>query len=171
MIKEKLSVRVSMDLNEAIKYDMISGEFFIRKKNEILRRIFPKEDGYLIFYKKGVRYKIKANKVAMELVTGEKLGPNKAILHKNLNENDYRLQNLKVIPKSTYNLIKEAYRNLSGYLKITAHSSDVFSYVLSWKEAGKDRRLVVDDFIVVRRMYTKLQLKYAKILNRYCVFE
>lgn len=159
-----------MQLEEMLKYDMITGEFYI-KKNESLRRIFPKDDGYIIFYKKGVRYKLKANKVAMELVTKEKLPPNKAILHKNLNEKDYRLVNLKVISKLTYNLIKEAYRNLSGALKILPHPSDVFCYVICWKEEGKDRRLVVDDVVVVRRMHTKLQLKYAKILNKYCIFE
>lgn len=160
-----------MQLEEILKYDMISGEFFIKKNNEKLRRIFPKEDGYIIFYKKGTRYKLKANKVAMELVTGEKLAPNKAILHRNLDENDYRLQNLKVIPKTTYNLIKEAYRNLSGCLKILPHNSDVFSYVLAWRENGKDRKLVVDDFVVAKRMFNKIQLKYAKILNKYCIFE
>jgi len=160
-----------MQLEEVLKYDMLTGEFFIKKNDQKLRKIFPGEDGYIIFYKKGTRYKLKANKVAMELITGEKIPANKAVLHRNLDENDYRLQNLKIIPKSIYNLIKEAYRNLSGQLKIIPHSTDVFSYVLTWRENGKDRKLVVDDFVVAKRMHSKIQLKYAKILNKYCIFE
>jgi hypothetical protein len=47
----------------------------------------------------------------------------------------------------------------------------MFSYVLIWKENGKDKILVVQDIVVAKRMLNKLQLKYAKILNRYCVFD
>jgi hypothetical protein len=95
----------------------------------------------------------------------------KVVLHKNLNENDYRYCNLKLISKKTQNSIKEAYRNLNGYLKLQPHPKDMFSYVLIWKENGKDKILVVQDIVVAKRMLNKLQLKYAKILNRYCVFD
>lgn len=158
-------------ISAMIHYDMILGEFYTKKDDVIIRRIFPDEEGYLVFYRNSSRLKLKANKVAMELITGEKISKLKAILHKNLDENDYRLQNLKIISKITYNKIKEASRNLSGALKITPHISDVFSYVISWKENSKDRKLVVSDIVVAKKIYTRLQLKYSKILSKHCLFD
>lgn len=160
-----------MELTDLIEYEMLTGSFFIKKNAKRIREIFPNEDGYLIFYRNNQRLKLKASKVAMELITGKPIDDKKTVLHKNLDETDYRLQNLKVIVKSTYNLIKEAHRNLSGSLKLQPHPKDMFCYVLSWKQDGKDRKIVIYDIVVAKRTYTKLQLKYAKILSKYCVFD
>ena len=159
------------DINDLVQYDMILGIFYLKKNSKIIRRIFPTEEGYLIFFRNYSRIKLKANKVAMQIVTGESIPKSKAILHKNLDETDFRYCNLKLISKKTYNTIKESHRNLSGYLKLQPHPKDMFSYVLIWKENGKDKILVVQDIVVAKRMYNKLQLKYAKILSKYCVFD
>lgn len=160
-----------MQVKELIDYDIFEGSFFILKNNTRYRKIFPNEEGYLVFYKSGRRIKLKANKVAIELVQNIIVQKDKSVLHKNLNENDYRYSNLKLISKKVHNTIKEAYRNLNGCLKLQPHSKDMFSYILMWKENGKDKVLVVQDIVVAKRMFTKLQLKYAKILNRYCMFD
>jgi len=160
-----------MQVKDLIDYDILTGDFFILKNNKRYRKIFPNEDGYIVFYKDSKRIKLKANKSAIELVQNIVVQKDKVVLHKNLNENDYRYCNLRLLSKKTYNSIKEAYRNLSGYLKIQPHQKDMFSYVLIWKESGKDRILVVQDIVVAKRMYNKLQLKCAKILNKYCVFD
>lgn len=160
-----------MQVKDLIDYDILTGDFFILKNNKRYRKIFPNEDGYIVFYKDSKRIKLKANKSAIELVQNIVVQKDKVVLHKNLNENDYRYCNLRLLSKKTYNSIKEAYRNLSGYLKIQPHQKDMFSYVLIWKESGKDRILVVQDIVVAKRMYNKLQLKYAKILNKYCMFD
>lgn len=159
------------ELKAIIDYDMLQGSFYILKNNSRYRRIFPNEDGYIIFYKNSKRLKFKANKLAIELVQNIIVQKDKVVLHKNLNENDYRYMNLRLISKKIYNTIKEAHRNLSGILKLQPHNKDVFSYVLSWKENSKDKILVVQDIVVAKRLYNKLQLKYAKILNKYCVFD
>lgn len=160
-----------MQVKELIDYDIFEGSFFILKNNTRYRKIFPNEEGYLVFYKSGRRIKLKANKVAIELVQNIIVQKDKSVLHKNLDENDYRYSNLKLISKKAHNTIKEAYRNLNGCLKLQPHSKDMFSYVLMWKENGKDKVVVVQDIVVAKRMFTKLQLKYAKILNRYCMFD
>lgn len=160
-----------MQVKELIDYDVLEGSFFILKNNKRYRKIFPNEEGYLVFYKNSKRIKLKANKIAIELVQNIVVQKDKVVLHKNLNENDYRYCNLRLISKKTQNSIKEAYRNLNGYLKLQPHPKDIFSYVLIWKENGKDKILVVQDIVVAKRMLNKLQLKYAKILNRYCVFD
>jgi hypothetical protein len=160
-----------MLLKELIDYDIIEGSFFILKNNTRYRKIFPNEEGYLVFYKNARRIKLKANKIAIELVQNIVVQKDKVVLHKNLNETDYRYCNLKLISKKTHNIIKEAYRNLNGYLKLQPHPKDMFSYVLIWKENGKDKILVVQDIVVAKRMHNRLQLRYAKILSKYCVFD
>jgi len=57
-----------MLVKELIDYDILTGDFFILKNNTRYRKIFPNEDGYLVFYKSARRIKLKANKVAIELV-------------------------------------------------------------------------------------------------------
>lgn len=158
-----------MKLKDLIDYDMFEGSFFILKSNIRYRKIFPNEDGYLLFYKDGKKIKLKANKVAIELVQNIIVQKDKVVLHKNLDENDYRYSNLRLISKRTYSMIKEAHKNLNGYLRLQPHSKDVFSYVLIWKENSKDKILVVQDVVVAKRMFNRLQLKYAKILTKYCV--
>jgi hypothetical protein len=166
-----VTLRKTMKVKELIDYDILEGIFFILKNNIRYRKIFPNEEGYIIFYKQSKRIKLKANKVAIELVQNIIVPKDKVVLHKNLNETDYRYCNLKLISKKIHNTIKESYRNLNGYLKLQPHPKDMFSYVLVWKENGKDKILVVQDIVVAKRMLQKLQLKYAKILNRYCVFD
>ena len=167
---------ITDQIKNLIDYDIFEGAFYILKNNIRYRRIFPNEDGYIIFYKNRKRFKFKANRLAIELVqnincTAISPQKDKVVLHRNLDENDYRCINLKLINKSTYNSIKEAYRNLSGALKMQPHAKDVFSYVLAWKENSKDKILVVQDIVIAKRLFTKLQLKYAKILNKYCIFD
>lgn len=158
-------------ISDIIEYELFSGSFFLKKDSKIVRKIFPNEDGYLVFYRKGKRIKLKANKVAMELISGISIPDNKTVLHKNLDENDYRLVNLKLISKRTYLAVKEAQRNLSGALKLQPHPRDMFCYILCWKDQGKERKSVIYDVVVAKKMYNKLQLKYAKILSKYCVFD
>lgn len=163
--------KAELQIKDLVDYDILEGSFFILKNNLRYRKIFPNEDGYLVFYKNARRIKLKANRVAIELVQDIVVQKDKAVLHKNLDETDFRYCNLKLIAKKTYNSIKEAHRNLSGYLKLQPHPKDMFSYVLIWKENGKDKLLVVQDIVVAKRMYNKLQLKYAKILSKYCIFD
>lgn len=160
-----------MEVKELIDYDMLEGSFFILKNNIRYRKIFPNEDGYLIFYRNGNRIKLKANKLVFQLINNSIVPKDKVPLHKNLDETDFRFCNLILISKKIYNMIREAHKNLSGYLKIKPHPKDMFSYLLIWKENSKNKILVVQDVVIAKRAYNKLQLKYAKILNRYCVFD
>lgn len=158
-------------IKELISYDPIQGAFFLLKNANPYRQVFPDAEGYLIFYKKGKKYKLKASKLAVELGNNIQVHKDKIVLHKNLDTTDFRLQNLTLVTRKTFNSIKEAQRNLSYYLKLVPHTQDVFSYVLNWREEGKDRVLVVQDIVVARRLFNKLQLKYAKILSKYCIFD
>lgn len=80
-----------MKIKELIDYDMFEGSFYILKNNIRYRRIFPNEDGYLLFYKDNKKIKLKANKVAIEFVQNIIVQKDKVVLHKNLDETDYKL--------------------------------------------------------------------------------
>ena len=102
------------DYFKHIEYDFCTGTFFLLRVSSGLvskRQIFPNEDGYLLFYRQGTKFKIKANKVALELGTARLLDDNKVVLHKNLDVNDYRLQNLCAVTRTVYKKVKEAHRS------------------------------------------------------------
>lgn len=169
-----------MSLNENcsylkhIEYDLHTGSFFLLKTTAggtTKRQIFPNDDGYLLFYRESTKYKLKANRLALELGTGKQIDANKLVLHKNLDTNDYRLQNLCAVTRTVYKKVKEAHRNLNGALKLVPHPTDAFSYVVQWKEDNKQMQQVVQDIVVAKRLFTKLQLRFAKLLNKYCVFD
>ena len=162
-----------------IEYDLVTGSFFLLKFSSSTtspgvltkRQIFPNEDGYLLFYRQGTKYKIKANRAALELGTARAIDEQKVVLHKNLDVNDYRLQNLCAVSRTVYKKVKEAHRNLNGALRLVSHPNDAFSYVVQWKEDNKQMQQVVQDVVVAKRLFTKLQLRFAKLLNKYCVFD
>ena len=133
------------------KYNQKEGTFLVLKNNNEFRPIYPDAEGYLIFFRHQVKYKVKANRLAYELGNAVSVPPDKVILHKNLDTNDYRLQNLKLLPRQTYLLIKEAHRNLNGTLRMYPHPRDVFSYILTWRDDKKDRILVVQDVVIANK--------------------
>lgn len=162
-----------MSLADLLSYDPTLGNFFVvgASGSRCPRRLVPDEEGYLVFFRKGQKYKLKANKVAIELHYGQPVAADRIVLHRNLDSKDYRLINLKVISREVMKLIKEAQRNLNGNLKIVPHPTDAFSYVLCWRQDGKDRTKVIHDIGTAQSELTRLQLAYAKVLNRFCVFD
>lgn len=160
-----------MHLKDILNYEGDSGKFFILKNNKKSKQVIPDEDGYLNFYFEKKKYKLKANKVAIELAHNQKLNQDEVVLHRNMDSLDFRLINLKVISRELNKQIKEAYRNLSGLLKMSAHPTDAYSQIIQWRDEGKNHRLIVHDIGVAQRTLAKLQLKFAKILNSHCVFD
>lgn len=143
----------------------------MQRNAEDFRRLLPDESGYITFHKGNVRYKIRANKAAYELGTDTEVQSDKVVLHRNLNTSDYRLRNLLLLPKETYKRVKEASINLSGYLRIQPHQTDAFCYVVHYRDEGRNKFMVLQDIVVAKQAYLRLQLKYAKILNKYCMFD
>lgn len=159
------------ELKELIEFVSQKGTFFLLKNNQRHRQLFPDEDGYIIFFRNNKKYKLKASKIAYELGNNSIVSKENVVLHRNLDFEDYRLINLRLISKKQFALVKEAHKNLNGALKLLPHHQDVFSYVLHWRENGKDKTQVIQDIVPARKRFVKLQLKYAKILSTYCLFD
>jgi len=157
-----------------IQYNLHDGTFFLLKDKDCLdsmRQIFPDEDGYITFFRKGKKFKLKANRIAAEIGNDIAVPDDKVVLHKNLDYEDFRLVNLQIVPREVLKTVKEAHRNLSGALQMKPHGSNVYCYVLQWKEDGRLRTMLCEDIVVAKREYMKLKLRFAKILSKYCVFD
>jgi hypothetical protein len=152
-----------------ISYDIHTGKFFTKRKTP--RRIFPDYEGYLVFYVDKQRYKQKANKIAYELGTKTDIPDDKVVLHKNLDKTDFRLINLCLVTHDVFNKISEAHRNITSELKLVPHKTDQFSYVVHWVENNQRKTRLIHDIVPAKKLFLKLQLKFAKILGKYLVLD
>ena len=157
-------------IKNLLSYDIFNGSFWISRNNK-QKQISPKEDGYLYFFSNGKRHKLKANKLAYELGNKVEVENGFVVFHKNMDKNDYRLCNLRLLSSSIVNQINEAHRNLCGDLRISPHKQDMFSYVVTWVSSGQTRHKVCHDIVSARQFYLSLQLKFAKLMGKYVVFD
>jgi hypothetical protein len=154
-------------LSEIVRYVPSTGEFFNVKNN---RKIFPDYDGQYRFWfgKERKRLNIKMEKAALYLGAGIAVTEQQKIIFKNLDERDYRLNNLVIVPKEEYKEINEALTNLVHYLKIKPHHSDQFSYFVFYREGKITKRVFCQDIISANDLHRELKLKYLKLITKYC---
>jgi len=157
-------------LREILDYDPLSGTITKKKSKRVLQ---PDPDGLVIIFdsqnKRSI--KMKLDRIAYALAFGILPKEDKRVLHKNLNQSDNRLNNLQLVSRQVYLQIKEAYRNLTTGIRLSAHPTDQFCFVLHWYEDGAERSKILQDVVPARELQLKLQLKYSKILTKYCVFD
>ncbi len=162
-------------LLQEVSYNANEGTFFVIGTG---KQVIPDIDGFCWHYSKlGTEnnktktIKIKANRLACLLGFGKAVRKDQRILHRNLIESDCRLRNLQVIPRKLYLVIEEARVNLDSKLRLVAHPNDQFSYFLHYRSEGRDKRELILDIVIAKKRLNKLQLKYSKILSKYCLFE
>jgi hypothetical protein len=154
-------------LQEIVRYDPNTGEFFMKQNN---RKVFPDDEGQYRFwfpvYKK--RLNIKLEKAAVYLGSGIVVTDQQRIVFKNLDDRDYRLNNLIVVPRAEYSKIHEAVTNVTQYLKIRAHPTDQFSYFVFYREGKITKRIYCQDIIKANELFKQLKLKFVKLITKYC---
>jgi len=91
------------------------------------------------------------------------------VLHKDLDEDNYSINNLSLITRQQYRLLTENIRNLAGELRIVPHKQDVFSYVLEYRKNGLVVRKVIHDIGIAKRRLARLQLLASKIVASFTV--
>jgi hypothetical protein len=169
-----LKFKESKDYKDFLVYDKHNGTFMtlaytlagvVKKPLEVT------VEGFILFSRNAKMFKIKASKAAMELSLGSALPEGKVVLHKNLDFMDFRLNNLALVSKQEFLTVKEANRNMCGALKLVPHPTDAFCYTVVWQENGRKMTMFVHDIVTAKREFRKLQLKFAKIMNTYCVFD
>lgn len=158
-------------LKELLEYDPGTGNVLLKKNKRVLA---PDDDGIVTVFDRSAKpksKKYKLERIAFFLAYGIFPSDTQKVLHKNLDSKDNRLKNLTLVSRSVFKQIKEADKNISGGIRMVPHSSDQFAYVLSWYEAGAERSKTIQDIVVAKRELLKLQLKYSKILTKYCNFD
>jgi hypothetical protein len=157
-------------LNELLIYNAATGEVFTKANN---RKVEPDADGVVVLWDNLTKRKVKfkMNRLCWTLGNGKKLRRNQRVLHKNLNTEDHRLVNITAVSLGVFAKINEAARNLRGELKILPHASDQWDFCVYYFENKIKRVERFSDIVFAQRRLIVLQLKFAKVLTKYCLFE
>lgn len=158
-------------LKELLEYNPETGKVIIRKSQRVLT---PDADGIVVIFDSKAKpktRKYKLERIAYYLAFSIVPREDQKVLHKNLDPEDNRIQNLSLVSRSVFRQIKEAHRNLDGGIHLVPHATDQFSYILKWYEGGVEKSKIIQDIVIARRQQLKLQLKYSKILTKFCVFD
>lgn len=157
------------EISEHLEYIPSTGDIFVLKDKVRHRKLLPNEDHIVITNVNSIRLKIKYDRLVWCLVHKHQPTSLEVVFHKDLDIYNNKLNNLILITKKEYFVIQESLKNLSGNLKITPHLKDAFSYVLEYKHRGRVKREVISDISIARKKFTKLQLKFIKILGKYTI--
>jgi len=169
-LKEDSLKEVLTRLKEILVYDQDTGKIYTKRK----RLCSPSHDGTIVIFDKDAEVKskrFKLDRLAYALANNVFPRDDQIVLHKNLDGLDNRPSNMSLVSRETYRKIKEAHRNLSGGISLIPHDLDQFAYVLRWHEGGEEKKKIIYDIVVARRQQLRLQLKYSKILTKYCIFD
>ena len=167
-------ISVSQESNkwmlEHLTYNPDTGTIFTKHGNQIKQE---SETGMCIVWnpvaKKNIR--VKYDKLCYYLAHQKIITDEHRILHRNLDELDCTLRNLKLVHKSVYYKIQEALRNLNGGIRMQPHLLDQFATVICWYEKNREKHKVVYDQVAAQRVLLLKKLEYSKILTKYCIFD
>jgi len=157
-------------LKELLLYCPTSGLVSNKKTSRIL---IPDHDGLVSIFDNTTKkkHKMKLERIAYALAFNELPKDDKRVLHKNLDLLDNKSNNLLLVSRAVFLQIKEAQKNLAFGIRISQHQSDQFTYIIHWFQNSTEKSKMVHDIIEAQKVKLKLQLKYSKILTRYCLFD
>ena len=157
-------------LNQLLQYDHLSGKLFSKEHN---RELHTDPEGFLTIWDSQAKKKtkFKTDRLCWTLGNNKKVSKNIKVMHLNLNVKDNRLCNLGVVPSDVYNKIMEASKNLSGTLKIQPHPTDKYNFLVIYFRDKVLKKEIICDITNARQRLIVLQLQYAKVLTRFCVFD
>ncbi len=150
-----------------LSYNKDTGELFLTTPKGI-KQIIPNLN-FVQFTINNKRYKFKYTNLIWYLVHGVKPSVTEKIFHKDLDENNYKLNNLVKISTKLYFQLKEALDNLHYNLKLYPHPKDSYSYILEYKQKGRLRKEIISDIGIARKKMLKLQLRIVKFTSAYVI--
>lgn len=154
-----------------VEYESDTGNLYLVKDNKRFKRLLPDENNLLHTSIQGTRIKIKFNRFIWFVLYKELLSSEDTILHKDLDDTNFRRNNLTKVPKKVYFEILQAMKNLSGSLRLIPHPTDAFACILEFKHEGRIKRETISDISVARKKLLHMQIRYIKFLGRYVVSE
>jgi len=150
------------------------GTFFkINSNNQIVRQVFPQEDGRLYVPKadnKNHTYK-KTSVLAWEFLNNKELPKNFFVFHKNLDTSDFSAYNLIALPKDEYKKLMDAILNLDGILKLIPNEKNPYGCLLRYKLNGKTMYKAFEDIVTAKKAKRAMLINSTKYLHRYTLSE
>lgn len=160
-----------MQVINHIEYNPNTGELFVLKNSKPYRKIYANEDDTVIISINKTQIKMKYDRLVWCIFHKVLLKPTEVVFHKDLDQNNNRINNLCIISKSLHAQILEAMKNLSGTLRLIPHQTDAFCYVLEYKDKGRLKREVISDIVIARKKLLKMQIRYIKFVSQYVLTE
>jgi hypothetical protein len=84
-----------------------------------------------------------------------------------LDENNIKWNNLKVIDKSVYKKLHSALRNIRSELRIVQHPEDKHAYLVNWIDEGKSRSNTFYEISAAETFKSAKMLEFVKTVNQH----
>lgn len=155
-------------LYPGLGYDHVEGSFWrLKKTMKDHRRVFPDDAGYICYSCAFTEQlvKKKACRVAWEILHNIS-SAGMYVVHRNLDENDFKGFNLLAIDRQEYIRFKDASYNLNK-IQLRTSGKDAFSYKIVYKKDGKSRYKMLHDVVAATRFKRFLQYCALKYLGKY----
>jgi hypothetical protein len=164
MSTERISVAKIQQLYD---YDKMNGLITRRSTSRIVLPHPVSGDVEISDTETKKRRKFIYRNLAYLLGSGKELSANQKVFPMDLDENNIRWNNLKVIDKSVYKTLHSALRNVKGELKIQQHDSDKHAYLVQWIDEGKSRYNTFYEISAAEKFKAGKMLEFVKMINHY----
>jgi hypothetical protein len=144
-VQQRLSPDITPErLQILYKYDKEQGLIHRQENN---RRILPNpETGKVYLYdtESKLRKNLLYHNLAFVLGSGKVIPSDKKVLCLDLDNENIKFHNLKLVDRKVYTKIQVALRNLAGGLNVKQHTQDKHAYVVSWLGKSHHRNTFYD---------------------------
>lgn len=154
-------------LQQLYDYNPRQGE--IRNRSNT-RKVLPHpEDGSVVCYDPAtkLRKKMLYRNLAYVLASGKFIPAKHKVLTLDLNDENIKFHNLKLVEQTVYWDIKTALRNLLGELKIMQHGADKHAYNVCWVTRHQHRTITTYDIGKAEALKQQKALEFSKIVNQH----
>lgn len=154
-------------------YDHAQGSFWRLKQDSVGnlqqdRRLFPNQEGNISYFCASTRkpVKRKASVLAWEILYNSS-AKDLYILHRDLDESNLKGSNLFALTRKEYIRFKDCLLNVQGAIKMQAHHSDAFTYIVYHRRGNKLKQNTFKDVVSALRFKKKMLLFSLKVLGKY----
>jgi len=166
-VQDRLSQKVE-EIKKEVKYSLDGSFFYIKNNNKITIDDFG---AVSIKLSSGKTVKIKASILASAYLYKNYTDKSLHVLTRDMDVQNVAANNIRLITKEAWRDVKDAWKNLSGSLKIKQNSKNLHAYVIYWIEKGKTKQKQIEDFVLAKKFFKQKLLENAKKLHKYCIFD
>jgi hypothetical protein len=167
LVRPRLTPDISPErLQTLYDYDKEQGVIYRRANN---RQLLPHPDtGVVALYdgESSLRKNLLYHNLAYVLGAGKIIPSTKKVLCLDLDSQNIRFHNLKLVDRKVYREIQTALRNLAGALNMKQHPHDKHAYVVTWL-GGSHHKSTFYDISSADNFRQKKSLELVKLVNQH----